>query len=311
MRCRQEQLRCIYSAQRTLGRPRRTTQIRIKSEQTTHRCQETGLHRLPPSVADDQTLRNAFYLTFPGSDLLRNVDFRLADSSFVVSTTFLPGKTPSLPLQRHKVPSSSELHCGNACFQKIVHSLQHLSSPLPTNLKAAIRLARQASKTMHETMSCVDCGLAATNTGVASQNVVFFHVLFPLVSHAYAVVLKRVNVEASGAAIHHRQLLFDLADYGGIWGRSLQDATCIEKATRYKVAVDADTWRLMLRALLRADVYGLLDCLHPGLWDIVHGLKTVELGLGVGDFLHAALDTGSYSNIADVASQALTKLSIT
>ncbi|KAI1075704.1 hypothetical protein F5B20DRAFT_376629 [Whalleya microplaca] len=183
-----------------------------------------------------------------------------------------------------------------------LNSLQNL----PTAVEPAIAQARAAARTAYDVVNCPACSfriepppsllqpshqheqqehafLAAAMDGF--QNLMLLATLIPSTVHAYQRILALVDAEAERATRERRPLAFKLHGLGGVWGRWASggdgEDPCPGALDSFgHREMEPAMWRLVVRALLKVDVYGL-SCddacmegkgpgpLHLGLKDIV------------------------------------------
>lgn len=156
---------------------------------------------------------------------------------------------------------------------------------VPEGVENGIRHARRASRTAYDVVYCPVCSFrieppdraASSDIMRNFQNLMMLATLIPTIVHAYENILRVVDEETTKAVAERRRLIFKLKGFGGImWG---DENTCSNGSeTLNHLEMEPAMWRLTVRALLKADVYGLsgLDCditatspLHIGLKDIV------------------------------------------
>jgi hypothetical protein len=184
---------------------------------------------------------------------------------------------------------SSTQTCG--CLAALYLAMQSLQT-LPKEVAQAMAVARTAAKTAHDTILCKVCGDPPIETGcqghpvpiTSYQNMLMLGALLPSLSNAYMRILAMVDAEAEAAAAEHRQILFTLRNYGGLWGwvASQDLAKCGGNKWLEGTMLEPLLWRLTVRALLKMDVYGINDltpgagCEHarqPGLKDIINMME--------------------------------------
>lgn len=220
---------------------------------------------------------------------------------------------PNLPAQRDEPPDEARNPPGHAhmpaplpsdrscsCLANLYLALDSLGH-LPTEVGAATRVARCASKAAHDAVQCQICSPPITETMKvpisAFQNTMILGALFPSIADAYQRILDMVELETARAIGGRRQLRFDLPGYGGIWGPlGSFEYSC--QTDRYKDAwMEPAMWRLAVRALLRTDVYGI-DC-NPGGSDHCGAARPGASHLGLKDII-AQMDERSRLRHADV-----------
>ncbi|KAI0173417.1 hypothetical protein GGR52DRAFT_386008 [Hypoxylon sp. FL1284] len=202
-----------------------------------------------------------------------------------------PESAGSAPLP--STPSSPAASCSHtAALYLALDSMQQA----PGGVEEAIGRARRATKTAYDVVYCPTCSFKIEPPGPADeaaapaamrnfQNMMLLAALIPSIAHAYERILRAVDEEACRATAERRRLVFKLRGFGGIIGDA--DAPrCPAGGLLDHREMEPALWRLTVRALLKADVYGLayttsLDTagdggvagapppLHLGLKDIV------------------------------------------
>lgn len=188
---------------------------------------------------------------------------------------------------RPSVARVTEQNPGNcSCITAILSSLDSISSFFSADVDEAMRLARAASMVVREVMFCPSCGLLrerSTLPNIAtSRNVYFVCILVPTIVKLFMKVLDMVDTEVASAQMEKRNLDFDVRRLGGLSG-ALQRAHSHCEESRKTLSSDPDHWRVMMRVLLRADIYGYRPSedkhdprdpdLYLGLWEIILGFE--------------------------------------
>ncbi|KAI0854118.1 hypothetical protein F5Y00DRAFT_222350 [Daldinia vernicosa] len=165
----------------------------------------------------------------------------------------------------------------------------------PDGVEESIRHARKAARTAYDAVYCPVCSFRLEppdrNSGPdimrSFQNLMLLAALIPSIVHAYQRILHAVDEEASLATAERRRLVFRLRGFGGIlWGCGSVDEEniCTAAGNLDCREMEPAMWRLTVRALLKADVYGLSDLdaveatdntlpIHIGLKDIVSQME--------------------------------------
>lgn len=184
-----------------------------------------------------------------------------------------------------------------SCLAKMYLALDSLQN-LPDKVGPAMACARGAAKTAWEVTECSVCSppnftdpLYKPSTQ-SYQNLMLLGALLPSIAHAYNTILPMIDAEAEacrvGTAVARRHdpltravphLLFDIENYGGLWGRVANACGNLETIVAAK-SQDPDTWRSLVRALLRLDVYGLSAefCSVP----MMQGVRPAEIVRQIG-----------------------------
>ncbi|KAI1775590.1 hypothetical protein F4818DRAFT_382652 [Hypoxylon cercidicola] len=157
---------------------------------------------------------------------------------------------------------------------------------VPEGVEDAIRHARRATKTAYDVVYCPVCSFRIEppdNTASSDimrnfQNLMLLAALIPSIVHAYAHILQVVDEEANKAVAERRRLVFKLRGLGGILWGAADSHDCGAFDAFNSREMEPAMWRLTVRALLKADVYGLsgvhaeasgMSPLHIGLKDVV------------------------------------------
>ncbi|KAK4129544.1 hypothetical protein N657DRAFT_640198 [Parathielavia appendiculata] len=177
--------------------------------------------------------------------------------------------------------------CG--CLSALYLALNSLQT-LPKDVCEAMRVARTATKTAHDTILCPVCGDPPVGPNAiqpiqAFQSVMMLGALLPSVSNAYMRILSMVDAEAAAADADRRQIPFSLSAYGGLWGMvaKMDPVKCKAQERLEGALLEPILWRLTVRALLKMDVYGVNDLTagidanvgfqQPGLKDIINMME--------------------------------------
>ncbi|EPE06836.1 fungal transcriptional regulatory protein [Ophiostoma piceae UAMH 11346] len=151
--------------------------------------------------------------------------------------------------------------CG--CLARLylaLDSLQHL----PTEIGPAMSVARNAAHTAHDTILCPSCS-PENVTDIdyrppmqSYQNLMILGALLPSLAHTYRRIVTMVDEEAARASAAKVRLAISLTEYGGVWGHMARwDNVCEHTSSLDNSVVDPPLWRLVVRALLKMDVYGI------------------------------------------------------
>ncbi|KAI2776803.1 hypothetical protein F4815DRAFT_483405 [Daldinia loculata] len=225
------------------------------------------------------------------------------DPSLFVSAADLPSidQLPNLTPSSAATPESVGSLCSTAPAAKPT-SCAHTAAlylaldsmqKQPEGVEESIRHARKATKTAYDAVYCPVCSFRLDppdhNSGPgimrSFQNLMLLAALIPSIVHAYQRILQAVDEEASRATAERRRLIFRLRGFGGIlWGcgSAEEDNICMAAGTLDCREMEPAMWRLTVRALLKADVYGLSDVdtteadtlpIHIGLKDIVNQME--------------------------------------
>ncbi|KAI1383503.1 uncharacterized protein F4822DRAFT_434617 [Hypoxylon trugodes] len=197
-------------------------------------------------------------------------------------------------------PQNSCAH--TAALYLALDSMQHV----PEGVEDAMRHARRATRTAYDVVNCPVCSFKleppdpmAMSSDVMRnfQNLMLLAALIPSIAHAYDRILRAVDEETRRATAERRRLVFKLRMLGGVLldgggcpmsgsrGREQQqqqqEDPCNAEGWLNHREMEPAMWRLAVRALLKADVYGLTGqdaasasgdltpVLHIGLKDIV------------------------------------------
>ncbi|KAL1879928.1 hypothetical protein VTK73DRAFT_6624 [Phialemonium thermophilum] len=170
----------------------------------------------------------------------------------------VPPAARSCPNGGPIIPAPEPAVCG--CLASLYLALDSLQSP-PREVIEAIRVARTAAKTAYDTILCPVCGnppLTMMPPIASLQNMLVLGALMSTLSSAYKRILQMVEDETVAAERDGRKLTFPVDSCGGYWGQ-LASCTMQLKLLQGNIMgpLDPRQWRMIARALLRADVYGL------------------------------------------------------
>lgn len=266
---------------------------------------------LPSEIANQQQEKIDLTFGYTGNDF-GTLDFDTTDQFALLSsalnidpalsvTAISPlseSQVPRLSSTQSASPSSNEsppslgpTNC--ACLAGLYLSLDSMQK-LSDDVTQAVRQARLATKTAYQVVNCSACSIPPdthlqvqeTDPAPFDQRVMhnfqllmLLSTLIPSVVHAYERILTMVDRETQQAQAERREIAFTLENYGGMWGSLMGGCYGGTKALEHRM-MEPSMWRLMVRALLRVDVYGISTCdatdsgsaadpFHLGLKDIV------------------------------------------
>jgi hypothetical protein len=306
-RCKREGVKCVYSPQKQMGRPRKRRFVEtidnrangvmepdfsfLDSDATNLEFLDllsptpgnglmpssNLLHRGVLPQTHEEAWDASLDLSFGGAALLGDINFDednsgdeqvARDINKEISEFLLTmsEETPSLTSGSSPEPTPSPKPHPNSncsCLSTLCVSLDALSN-LPEDIGPAMCTARTAAKVAYEVINCPSCSLnmlAAPMMPVpiqSFQNMMLLGAIIPSAANAYARILELVDEETNRAREEGRDVVFSFRDYGGLWGiLQEQEHTCGAIKNYEGRAMDPDTWRIAVRALLRIDVYGL------------------------------------------------------
>ncbi|KAF6804940.1 hypothetical protein CSOJ01_09843 [Colletotrichum sojae] len=146
-----------------------------------------------------------------------------------------------------------------SCLSQLFLSLDALSR-LPNDVKLAMGIARQAARVAHDVVHCPACSapdMTKPPPMQSFQNMMMLGAILPATANAYAKILELVDAESARVKRECRPITFRFAEYGGVWGElGRRDHQCGALSSFDNRELDADTWRLTVRALLKVDIYG-------------------------------------------------------
>ena len=198
-----------------------------------------------------------------------------------------PPSTSSPSTYASPPETDSTRTCG--CLTALFLALDSLQT-LPNDVGGAMKVARTATKTAHDTILCPVCGDPPMEPSCkppiqSLQSVMMLGALLPSVSNAYMRILTMVDAEAAAADAERRQIKFTLEGYGGLWGwmAKMDPVRCGAKDRLDNTLLEPILWRLTVRALLKMDVYGINEMTpgvdanevvqQPGLKDIINMME--------------------------------------
>lgn len=204
------------------------------------------------------------------------------------------GAAPALP---PPTASSTANITGTCAHTAALYLALDAMQKVPEGVEQALAHARKATRTAYDVVYCPVCSFKIEPPTHAAdgdimrnfQNLMLLAALIPSIVHAYERILAAVDEETARATAERRRLVFKLKGFGGIlWGGDStggcggggeeEEHACTASGVLNHREMEPTMWRLTVRALLKADVYGLsgLDRdvvegtpLHIGLKDIV------------------------------------------
>ncbi|EFW99915.1 fungal transcriptional regulatory protein [Grosmannia clavigera kw1407] len=153
------------------------------------------------------------------------------------------------------------------CSGRLFLAMESLR-PLPSDVTAALRVARTAARVAYEVVQCAECSppasMAEAQTQTQAPSMQMYHntgmlgMLLPVIAHAYRRIIAMVDAEAMRAEAARQRLSMSVRAYGGIWGGLAPwEDMCLTMAGMDGSLVEPTLWRLVVRALLKVDVYGI------------------------------------------------------
>ena len=192
---------------------------------------------------------------------------------------FSPKKRDSSPSEASSSTTESDVPVTNAyskafpnvtcsCLSSIYLALESLTT-MPDAITPAITIARSASKTAHDVISCPTCSLPLTENPLAlppiqsQQSTFLLSALLASLTNAYARVLELVDTATAEATSESRHIHFSFRELGGAWAQvpGSEGGLCMLSRGINETDLPPQLWRLAMRAVLRYEVYGL--CTAP------------------------------------------------
>lgn len=185
-----------------------------------------------------------------------------------------------------------------SCLASIYLSLAALQQ-FPPDIGNALKTVRQAASIALQAIFCPQCGsfmlIDSTPPIESFQNTMLLGTLLPIIAHGYQRLLEMVDSEANAATAANQTKMFSLDDHRGLCGRHLEPeyAGLGSDSLLNDVEMSPAQWRASVRALLRADIYGLEmpGCKQRGLKDIAHDMEYRQIVRH--QLLDAARDAGT------------------
>lgn len=153
--------------------------------------------------------------------------------------------------------------CG--CLSNLYLALDSLSR-LPPDIISAMRVARHSTKVAHDVIKCPCCGEQTLIDNPTApppiqcfQSLMCLAALVPSACNAYAAILEMVDGETQRAKAEGRKLHFSYKFVNGMWSVGQHHDQCPNMELFDDKDLDPDTWRTVMRAILRLDVYGFGD----------------------------------------------------
>lgn len=151
--------------------------------------------------------------------------------------------------------------CG--CLSSLYFALESLAN-LPSDIPSAMRVARGASKIVHDVVGCNICSSNVREVGEpvpiqSFQNFTFLGSLIPSTCNAYATIVEMVHQQSNRAKQENRTLPFSYWQLGGQWPSSLHAdpaSSCLNLAAYDNKDLHPDVWRELMCSIMRVDVFG-------------------------------------------------------
>ncbi|KAI1495732.1 hypothetical protein F5X99DRAFT_422686 [Biscogniauxia marginata] len=229
---------------------------------------------MPPSSLSNSTTEPSTQLPLPPEqEQVPDLSPNTASTPESSTSTYVTGGTNTNSTTNNNQPSCS-------CTANLYLALDRMQK-LPVEVEPAIRQARLAAKIAYEVVNCPGCSLklespqqalAPSPASVQNfQNLMLLATLIPSIVHAYERILHVVDAEAQRAAAERRSIVFRLRGLGGIWGSLSEDVKCGASGALERREMEPSMWRLVVRALLKVDVYGISGGTWLGPGDRVDG----------------------------------------
>ncbi|KAI9171575.1 hypothetical protein HJFPF1_01061 [Paramyrothecium foliicola] len=159
-----------------------------------------------------------------------------------------------------------------SCLSSLYLTMDSLTR-VPSDLLSAMRVTRNASKVAYDVINCPYCSNHAMMDDPtipvpiqSFQNRMYLGALVPTVCNVYVTILEMIDVETAKAREEGRNMWFSLRDVGGLWGSIAEQPDSCPRLHDYdNKAVDPDSWRRTMRAIVRLDVHGLDEIPDDGL----------------------------------------------
>ncbi|KAI0385951.1 hypothetical protein F5Y04DRAFT_245120 [Hypomontagnella monticulosa] len=280
----------------------------------------------------------------PSADQVPNLSPNSASTPESVSSSCSTA-TPSQPSQPSQLPRPSKAPAQTCAHTAALYLALDSMQQVPPGVENAIGHARRATKTAYDVVYCPVCSFKIEPPDHAAsadimrnfQNLMLLAALIPSIVHAYMRILEAVDEEACRATQERRRLIFQLHGFGGIFWDTGDEHQCDTTGELNHREMEPAMWRLAVRALLKADVYGLsgLDAdaaemapLHIGLKDIVlqmeqkskarHAVMDAMINSGTwkdtpsscGLKMHAAGETPTCQKVIAIAKASIDQLII-
>lgn len=191
---------------------------------------------------------------FGNHDYLKPIDFGLPQPEKVLDNSLFQLPTPESEVNYLTTASCSCL----ASLYLALASVQELSP----DISAALRTVRGASVTTLSVLRCPVCGSFDTShVGLpvrAFQSMMLVGTLLPIIADRYRQLLDIIERETAAAQAAGRRQDFTIEAYGGVGMMMCGEAArCCASDFLKTHDLEPLEWRTAVRALLRADVYGI------------------------------------------------------
>ncbi|KAL2067314.1 hypothetical protein VTL71DRAFT_1738 [Oculimacula yallundae] len=312
-RCKRENIVCIYSEQKPMGRPRKRQHVESHIEQ---QIETQSIENLDLGIAfnfgynDDLVAEPYFTNGQPAFDNVPDavtppktmfedgrsiwnfagmatpaINFGDAFKDPVANQAPSSETVPLLSMNSNDSVTESDISsppgpCG--CLASMYLALAALQQ-LPSDIASALTAVRSAAGTASESIWCPQCGSVALDNPNppmdAFQNTMLLGTILPIIANGYKNLLSMVDKETELATAAGKLKTFRFQDYGGMCGRipvTSQAQACFQNSVFYEaVEMSPQEWRTTVRAMLRIDIYGheQPEFKHKGLRDLVSEME--------------------------------------
>lgn len=252
-RCKRENIQCVYSEQKQMGRPRKRQFVESAREEAIDQNSNITNHEGPPFVDtfglyNDTVTQQSFssgeaafstlaeppklpdqsiYQFQFGDRHLAGPPIDFGDLNLGVLASLDPSLDllPSLSTESNTSASESEhsppqvplTQC--SCLASMYLALSSLQQ-FPTDVVSALKTVRSAAGTAAGSIWCSNCGAVLGEHGTPSievfQNIMLLGTILPTIADGYQRLLKMVDDETEAAAAAGQTKTFRFQEYGGL-----------------------------------------------------------------------------------------------
>ncbi|KAF2484317.1 hypothetical protein BDY17DRAFT_295402 [Neohortaea acidophila] len=282
-RCVRENIPCVYSPQKRMGRPkkRRRTDEAEEDDGGQHASDPTSSVAWPGNTDTDAFWNTAFETQLgvqpDAADWNWPVPALTPDSGSSLTHNNAPATTPPLltlppELQntatRFPPPTNTDTSSALlldpsltglptcACLSNLYLTLSTLSSMDPTfPFPASLHPLREAMTTASQVLECTECPKKFI-TGV--QNTQLVGTLLTSIAERFGKILLRITADAERAEREGEKKSLPLSSLSTSTSHLHADSlgTCL---TAFSVSLEPAEWRRLAKKVVRAEVYGPLD----------------------------------------------------
>lgn len=258
-RCMTENIACVYSAQKTMGRPRKRKIQETDATQNFSNNEPSQTTRRQTSSTEPIMVDSGMLAQDSATNQLTNPDMDL----------FSLGAIDGFDL-----PTSSDLNDSSentcACLSSLYITLDNLRSMESFDFASGLYRLRNALSTAD---SCIDCQVCPARFLTATQNAQLLGTLLLNVSERYNTVLKTINSEARQAEEMEQLKVFHIGGVGVSESENPHIRSIAGPSEPLVLEVPPLEWRRLAKKVVMAEVYGTSDTSRTSFMSVLTTLE--------------------------------------